>query len=578
MSESEESQLKRMILPALATALLAACTTTGTDAPAIIEAPAVETRTTVAPDVPQRLLQLPYTAIDYDRSLLEENERQVVARLVEASKLIDQIFWLQVSERNHEWYEALRQDAEVSPLHEAGLRYFGIMKGPWDRLAAEEAFIRDAGPKPEGAGYYPPEITEAEIESWIEAHPEDREAFQGLFTVIRRSGDRLVAYPYSQYYRAQLEPAAQLLREAADLTSDPSLADFLRKRAAAFASNDYYESDLAWMDLRGPLEVVIGPYEVYEDELFNYKAAFESFITVVDRPESEKLAIYAQHLNAMERNLPIPDQYKNTDRGSESPIKVVQEIYTAGDARRGVQTAAFNLPNDERVREAKGSKKVLLRNVMEQKFEVAGQPIAERVLARGRVDDVSFDAFFNHVLFHELSHGLGPGFIEAGGERQEVRLVLRDTYSTIEETKADVLGVWNLLYSMDNDLPVGFGRDELFSTYVGIMYRSLRFGLSGAHGRGNAIQWNFLREREAIFPVADGRFDYDAQKLEEGIRELASVLLMVQATGDYDGAKRLLDTYGISNAEMDAVNARLTDLPVDISPVFVGAGESMSVE
>lgn len=570
--------MKRTILiPVLI--LAAACASSDAPVPEPRGLPEnVDTRLTVIPDVEERLQQLPYTVIDYDRTLLDENEQQVVAKLIEASKLIDQIFWLQVSERNRGWYEALVADAEVSPRHMAALRYFGMMKGPWDRLVDDEPFVVEAGPRPEGAGFYPPDVTEQEIERWIGAHPEDREAFQGLFTVIRRSGDRLVAYPYSTYYRAQLEPAARLLREAAAMTSDTSLADFLRKRADAFSSNDYYESDLAWMDLRGPLEVVIGPYEVYEDELFNYKAAFESFVTVVDRPESEKLAVYADHLDDMERNLPIPDQYKNPNRGSESPIKVVQEIYTAGDARRGVQTAAFNLPNDERVREAKGSKKVLLRNVMERKFEEAGLPIAERVLVRSRLDDVSFDAFFNHVLFHELAHGLGPGFIEVDGERTEVRLVLRDAYSTIEETKADVLGFYNLLYAMDNQLPVGFDRDELFSTYVGVMYRSLRFGLSGAHGRANAIQWNFLREKGAIFPVGEGRFDYDAEKLESGIRELANRLLMVQAEGDYEAANAILQTYGVSTAEMEAVSAGLTDLPVDITPVFAAAGEVPAVE
>lgn len=567
--------MKTITLAAVALATLASCTST-TITPPPPAPPTGPTSTIVLDDVGARLKQLPYTEIDYDRSLLDTNEQKVVSKLIEASKLIDQVYWLQVSERNREIYDALRSDAEVSQQHEAALRYFGVMKGPWDRLDADRPFVESAGAKPAGAGFYPADITKEEVDAWLAAHPEDREAFQGLFTVIRRSGDRLVAYPYSTYYRAQLEPAAGLLREAAELTSDATLANFLRKRADALLSNDYYESDLAWMDLKGPLEVVIGPYEVYEDELFNYKAAFESFVTVVDRPESEKLAVYAQHLNDMERNLPISDQYKNTNRGSESPIKVVQEIYTAGDARRGVQTAAFNLPNDERVREAKGSKKVLLRNVMEKKFEKAGRPIAERLLVRDRLDDVSFDAFFNHVLFHELSHGLGPGFIEVDGQKQEVRLALRDTYSTIEETKADVLGIWNILYAIDHDLPVGLSREELFATYVGIMYRSLRFGLSGAHGQGNAIQWNYLREQGAIVPAENGRFDFDAGKLESAIRELATRLLMIQATGNYSAARELLEKYGVSNAEMDAVNARLTDLPVDITPVFVAAGEGSS--
>src|SRR2546423_5721689 len=252
------------------------------------------------------------------------------------------------------------------------------------------------------------------------------------------------------------------MREAAALTTNASLKRFLTTRADAFFSNDYRESDMTWMDLNGPIEVVIGPYEVYEDNLFNYKAAFESFITVVDRPKSEKLAAYAHALPEMERNLPEPEQYKNLARGSESPIKVVQEIYTAGEAREGVQIAAFNLPNDEFVREKKGSKKVLLKNVMDAKFRQSGKPIALRVLDPSLVGLVSFDAYFNHTLFHELSHGLGPGFITLpGGQRVEARIPLKNLYSTIEECKADVVGLWNILYAQNNKLLSSFDERQL---------------------------------------------------------------------------------------------------------------------
>ena len=286
-------------------------------------------------------------------------------------------------------------------------------------MNGDEPFI-GSKKKPAGAGFYPEDMTRAEFEGWVGKHPEDKAAFEGLFTVIRREGGRLVAVPYSKEYRQWLEPAAARLREAAAMTGNASLRDFLEKRASALLSDDYFASDVAWMDLDSDIDVVFGPYEVYEDSLFNFKAAFESFVTVRDKAESAKLAVYAAHLPDMEKNLPIPDQHKNFNRKFESPIRVVQEVFTSGDARRGVQTSAFNLPNDERVREAKGSKKVLLKNVMDAKFRLSGRPIAERVIAADQLSGVSFDAYFNHVLFHELSHGLGPGHHHGTG-RQEGR-------------------------------------------------------------------------------------------------------------------------------------------------------------
>ena len=558
--------------------LLAACQTSMPPAdPTMTTSSASESALDVKADTPARLRQLPATAIDYDRSLLDENEKQVVARLIEASKVIDEIFWLQVSEDNPAIRAKLAAQATRSALDRAGYDYFVANKGRWDRLDNNEPFIEPfaaAGAKPAGAAFYPADITKEEFERYVAEHPDQKDALQGLFTVVRRDGDRLVAIPYSRHYAAQLTVAAQRLREAAALTSNPSLRNYLEKLATALLNDQYRESDMAWMDLKGPIEVVIGPYEVYEDELFNFKAAFESFVTVLDRAESEKLAIYGQHLPAMERNLPIPDEHKNPNRGTESPISVVQEIYTAGDARRGVQTAAFNLPNDEYVRERKGSKKVLLKNVMDAKYQKAGYPIGLRVLDESLTRHLSFDAFFNQVLFHELSHGLGPGLItQPDGSRQDVRLLLKNTYSTIEEAKADVLGVWNILYAQDKKLLTSFEEQQLFATYAGLMFRSMRFGIDQAHGRGNAIQWNWMREKGAITPTVSGRYTIDIAKMKAETRALATELLMIQATGDFDRAQRLLDRYGVETAEIESVNSRLADIPVDITPVFTAAGE-----
>jgi len=579
--------MKRPLLPLLLTAALACSTNNrtampdqpqplpATPAPAPATSPVNADAGTmpVLPDTPKRLAQLPRTTVDYDRSLLNENERQVVAKLVEASKLIDDLYWRQVSEDNPGWLAQLQKQAAQSAVDSAGYGYFLANKGPWDRLDEDKPFAGTMK-KPLGAGFYPIDMTKDELEKYVAAHPAQKDEIQGLFTVIRRDGVNLVAIPYSAYYADFLKPAAQKLREAAALTTNDSLKRFLTTRADAFLSDNYRESDMAWMDLNGPIEVVIGPYEVYEDNLFNYKAAFESFVTVVDAPESAKLAAYAHALPDMEKNLPEPEQYRNPNRGSESPIKVVQEIYTAGDARRGVQTAAFNLPNDEFVREKKGSKKVLLKNVINAKYKQSGEPIAKRVLDPSQLGLLSFDAFFNQILFHELSHGLGPGFItQPDGTRVEVRIPLKNLYSTIEESKADVLGLWNIVYARNHGLLNAFDEKQLYATYAGLMFRSMRFGIGEAHGRGTALQWNWLREKGGIMPSANGRYAVDFAKFGDGVKSLSTELLTIEATGDFNRATALLEKYGRITPEIEGINKSLNDIPVDITPVFTGAGE-----
>jgi hypothetical protein len=560
------------ILP-WAAAVLTGC---GTAAAPVNRAPtpAAAAELRFAPDIARRSAQLPPTRLDYDRSLLDDGETRALGKLIEASREVDEIFLRQVSEENPSLKESLDRLAGAGrPGAAAAAAYFAINKGPWDRLKANEPFIGDR-PKPAGAAFYPADLTKEEFERWLSAHPADKDAFQGLFSVIRREGDRLVAIPYAKQYAAFLARAAARLREAAALTANASLKKYLTLRADAFLSNDYFASDIAWMDLDSDIEVVIGPYEVYEDGLFNYKAAFEAFVTVRDRGESAKLAVYAAHLPDMEKNLPVADRHKNFSRKFESPIRVVQEAFTAGDARSGVQTSAFNLPNDERVREAKGSKKVLLKNVMEAKFRLSGRPIAERVLDPADVGHLSFDAYFNHTLFHELSHGLGPGVITGpDGRKVEARLLLKNLYSTIEECKADVLGVWNILYAMDRKLLTGFDETALFTTDAALMFRSMRFGLEEAHGGGTAVQWNWYREKNAIEPAPGGRFRVRPERFREAVRTLAAELLEIEATGDLARAQRLLDRYGKATAEIRATIDRLTDIPVDIAPVFLAAGE-----
>jgi hypothetical protein len=388
--------------------------------------------------------------------------------------------------------------------------------------------------------------------------------------VLRRDAQRrLVAIPYSEYYRTNLARAERLLREAGDLAQNASLKDFLHKRAAAFRSNDYYASDVAWMDLKDSrIEPTIGPYEVYEDALFGYKAAFESFITVADPNASNELDGLKGRMRDLERTLPMDDRHKSLDRSFESPIRVVDVAYTSGDARRGVQTIAFNLPNDERVIEAKGSKKVMLRNVMRAKFDKILTPIAQQVLDPALTRDVQFQPWFINVLMHELAHGLGPKSITtASGEKSTVNRELKELYSPIEEAKADVTGLHNLSVLQQAGV---YDADFVRRAYFGHMadlFRAVRFGTSEAHGKANLLQFNYLRDKGALrYDERSGRFSGDLPAIVEANRELARELLTLQAEGSYAKANDLLTRYGNERPELKAALQKLRPVPVDVKP------------
>jgi hypothetical protein len=522
----------------------------------------------IVPDIEKRVAQLAPVSLSADTSALTAEDRQVLDKLVEAAKLMNEIFLRQAWTGNPDLREQLKSYASERGEHaDAARQYFTINFGPWDRLKEREPFLGDK-PHPPGAGYYPEDMAKEEFEGWVAQHPGDKEKFTSTVTVIRRGPDRgLTAVPYSQEYAEWLKPAAKLLREAAALTHNASLKKFLELRAAAFESDDYYASDFAWMDLDAPVEVTIGPYETYEDEIFGYKAAFEAFVTVDLPKESSALTRYKERLPWLERNLPIPDEHKNLSRGAESPIRVVDTVYSAGDTRAGVQTIAFNLPNDERVREAKGSKKVLLRNTMKAKYDRILLPIAERVLDPVQVKDVSFDAYFNEVLHHELSHGLGPGKITVNGRKTEARLELKDLFGTLEEAKADVMGVYNILALIDQgEMPASL-RQSLEPTYVAGLFRSARFGVDEAHGQGVVAQFNYLMEKGAL-QIENGRFRAVSEKFPGAIRDLLHDMLMLQATGDYEGTKRFLEKYGKATQPIRDAIGRFGDLPVDIRPQY----------
>lgn len=512
------------------------------------------------------LAKLAPVELQADLSGLSSKDFQVLIRLVEAAKIMDELFLLQVNPENPAIRAALQQSDD--PQDSLYLELFTIMFGPWNRLAEHRPFI-NRKEKPAGAGFYPEDMTKEEFLNAIEEKPAKKEALTGTFTVVKRDeSGRLTAIPYHEEYADLVNQASRLLTDAADLSDDPTLARYLRLRARDLLTDDYFESDMAWMDLAGDFEVVIGPYEVYEDQLFSYKAAYEAFICIVDHQESEKLAKVAQYLNELEAALPIPDKYKNFNRGSASPVKVVQEVFSAGDTKAGIQTTAFNLPNDERVREAKGSKKVMLKNVARAKYEKCWIPIVNTILAPEPLAKVSFDAYFNHVLMHEVSHGLGPGtLVREDGAKTTVSRELKELYPIIEECKADVLGMYTYLYLMRKGV-FPMDMEAALASYLGGMYRSIRFGIDEAHGGGVAIQFNYFIEKGGFFKDRNGKLNYDSEKLQAAIEELAEKLLLIEAHGDYRRAGQLIEKYRVMTPLMADYVAQLSHLPVDIQPSF----------
>ncbi len=506
-----------------------------------------------------------------DLARLPAGERRALAKLVAAAKLMDVLFLDQVWAGN----KAMLVDlvADETPLGRARLESFLIYKGPWSRLDHNRVVVPGAPPKPPGATFYPLDATKEELARWLAGLGADaKRAAEGFFTVVRRDpAGKLMAVPYSAEYQVELQLAAQLLREAAAATSQPSLKAYLEARAAAFASNDYYASDLAWMKLDASIEPVIGPYEVYEDEWFNAKAAFEAFVTVRDDAETDKLARFSGELQGLEDSLPIDAKHKNPKLGALAPIRVVNSIFSAGDARAGVQTAAFNLPNDERITREHGAKRVMLKNVQEAKFARVLVPIAKVALGKQDQKRVSFDAFFTHILMHELMHGLGPHEIVVAGKKTTVRAQLQETYSAIEEAKADISGLWALQQLIDRGVVDKQLEATMYVTFLASSFRSLRFGINEAHGKGIALQLNVLLDAGAYTVAKDGTFAVDAGKVKGAVAALTRRLMTLQAEGDKAAAEALLGQYVTIRPETQRVLDRLGKVPIDIAPRYTVA-------
>jgi hypothetical protein len=519
-----------------------------------------------------------------DTSTLSAGDKAAITRLIEAAKIVDTLQLRQRWSENEALWAALNKDQ--SALGKARQRYFWLNKGPWSIIDGNQSFmpaeyagIKVPANKPDAANFYPAGASREALEAWMNALPaKDKEQAQWFFTTIRTGADgKFKTVKYSDEYRADLAKLSRLLKEAAASTDNASLKKFLNLRADAFLSNDYLASDFAWMDLDSPVDVTIGPYETYNDELFGYKAAFEAYVNVRDQKETRKLDFFGKHMQELEDNLPLDKQYRNPKVGALAPMVVVNQVYGAGDGNMGVQTAAYNLPNDERIISQRGSKRVMLKNVQESKFKSTLTPIAKIVLRPEAQKDLDFDSFFTHILAHEITHGLGPHITKNGGKDSTPRQDLKDTYSTIEEAKADVTGLWALSHMMEKgQLKDTLGQGEaaerkLYNTYLASAFRTLHFGLSDSHARGMAIQVNYILDKGGFVSHGDGTFSVDFRKIRQAVMDLDREFLTIEATGDYARAKDMMTQYVVIRPDLQKALDKMKAVPNDIRPAFTTA-------
>jgi hypothetical protein len=528
--------------------LLSAC-----DRPAPEEAP-VEAVSGPPAEVMPRPDIYAEVALVSDLSGLSADQRQMLVLMIEASQIMDDLFWRQVfGDGYQEWLAGIGIDEQR--------RFAELNYGPWDRLNEDKPFMPGFGPKPLGSGFYPADMTREEFEA---AEFADK---NGLYSFVRRDQiGALMTVPYHVEYASELQAAAGLLRQAAELAEHDGFASYLRLRADALVSDEFQESDLAWMDVKtNPVELVIGPIETYEDRLFGYRSAYEAYVLVKDMEWSERLARFAEFLPELQRGLPVDARYKSETPGTDSDLNAYDVVYYAGHSNSGSKTIAINLPNDEQVQLQKGTRRLQLKNAMQAKFDKILLPIAEVLIDESQRQHIDFDSFFANTMFHEVAHGLGIKNTVNG--KGTVREALLDMASSMEEGKADILG----LYMITRLHEAGeLGEIDLRNNYVTFMaglFRSIRFGASSAHGQANMVRFNFFAEHGAFLRDAEkGTYRVDFERMQDAMAALSELLLTLQGNGDHAGATRLMQEKGLVGAELQADLDRLTeaDIPVDI--------------
>ena len=490
-----------------------------------------------------------------DLSVLSENERQMLPYLFQAAKIMDDLFWTEAFGNK----DSILAEA-TGPAME---KFIKINYGPWERLNANKAFVEGYGEKPAGANFYPKDMDKAEFEAWKEPSK------ASLYTLVRRDAEgKLQAIPYHVAFKTQIDEAAGLIRKAAELAEDPGLKKYLELRADALQTDDYYQSDVAWMEMKNnTIEFVVGPIENYEDQLFGYKAAHEAFILIKDKQWSQKLEKYAALLPGLQKALPCPQAYKNEMPGADSDLNAYDAIFYAGDCNAGSKTIAINLPNDEQVRADKGSRKLQLKNSMQAKFDNILVPIADLLIAEDQRKHVKFDAFFENTMFHEVAHGLGLGNTIDGS--QTVREALKETYSSIEEGKADILGLW--VVNQLNEMGEFTGKDIMDNmvTFMAGIFRSVRFGAASAHGKANMMCFYYFQEKGAFeYDAANGTYRVNLEKMKQAMVGLSELILTVQGDGNYEKAKTMISETGFIREGLQKDLDRISEAGIPRDIVF----------
>jgi len=520
----------------------------------------------VAPDLAQRLEKFKRVPMPFHSVGLTAREKQMVEKLVDASRYLEDIYWRQNDPDGLTLYQSL---AGSKNAKDQQLRHYLWINGSrFDQIEQNRPFVGVA-PMPPGRGFYPEGLTRQQIEQYVQEHPEKRAEIYSSTTMVRWHGDQLEGLPYHIAYRAFLEPAARDLREAASLSADPAFADFLRLRADALLNDDYFNSDLAWLNLKDPkFDVIFAPYETYTDGLLGVKGSYGAAVLVRNEQESRKLAMFQKYVADIQDALPLAPEDRPSKHGLETPLEVMDAPYRAGDLRHGYQAVADNLPNDPRVHEQKGSKKIFFKNFMDVRVNYVILPLAQYMMLPDQAAKASGEGYLLGTIMHEIAHGLGPAFAHGISGRVMIREAIGPAYAGLEEAKADVVGMFGLKWLLDHGVLPKQKLEEYYASYVAGMFRTIRFGAGEAHGQAETMEFNYLSERGAIKRRSSGQYAIDFGIMPAVLADLAKELLDIEATGDRMRAENWFRKYDTVSAELKASLKTASKVPVDVDPVF----------
>jgi hypothetical protein len=519
----------------------------------------------VVPDLTERLAKYKTVEIPFEKSKFSARELQMIDKLVEASRDLGNIFWRQSDPAGLGLYKGLEKSQ--TPRDMKLRRFLMINGGRFDLTHENHPFV-GTQPMSPGRGLYPEGLTREQLEKYVAAHPEKKDDLYSPYTVIHRNGDRLEAIPYHIEFRQFLIPAAKALREAADLSLDKAFADFLRLRADALLSDDYYPSDLAWVDLQSPkFDVIMAPYETYLDGLLGVKTSYGAAVMIRNEAESAKLATYQQHVPELQDALPLAPEDRPSKAGQPSPMEVMDTPFRGGDLRHGYQAVADNLPNDARIHEQKGTKKLFFKNYMDARVNYIILPLAKGIMDPEQAGQASADGYMAATVMHEISHGLGPAYARTASGKVDIREALADVYPALEEAKADVVGMFGLKFLIDKGVLPKEREQEYYASYVAGIFRTVRFGVGEAHGRAEMMEFNYLSEQKAITRDSSGRYHIDYAKMPDAIASLAKELLEQEAAGDRNRAAAWFQKYDVMPGNLQSSLAELRSIPVDVDPV-----------